>query len=98
MRSDRAGLEEPQGGLVTERGCACVVAGPVLGQGRVVRRRPALHHVVPDDPGPTELQDVGAASTVAEHPSVPTGPLNMPKYLGTIQCLGLFRWVRSAHL
>ena len=47
--------------------------GPVLGQGRVVRGRPALDHLVSDDLRPGELEQVGAAVAVAEHPPVLPG-------------------------
>ena len=47
--------------------------GPVLGQGRVVRGRPALDQLVPDDLRPGELEQVGAAVAVAEHPPVLPG-------------------------
>src|SRR5450759_1566540 len=39
----------------------------------IVRGRTALDHPVPDDAGPGELDAVGAAVAVAEHPPVPPG-------------------------
>src|SRR4030088_1934377 len=43
---------------------------PVLGQRGVIRGRSALDQGVPDDVGPGELDEVGAAVPVSEHPSV----------------------------
>ena len=47
--------------------------GPVLGQGGVIRGCSALDHLVSDDLRPGELEQVGAAFAVAEHPPVLPG-------------------------
>ena len=44
-------------------------SGPVLGQGGVVRRRPTGDQGVPDDVGPGELDQVGAAGARRRTPS-----------------------------
>src|SRR4029453_15887535 len=67
-------LEEMPGGLVQRRGWSgASPLGPVVGQGRVIWGCRALDQLVPDDLRPGELEQVGAAVTVAEHPPVLPG-------------------------
>ncbi len=78
-------LKDAQPGLVQRGFAAASPFGPVPGQGRIVWRREALDHLVPDDGCPGELGEVGAALTVTEHPPVFPGfaertevPVNNP--------------------
>src|SRR5207247_9221259 len=52
---------------------ATTTGRPVAGQGRVVWRRPALDQRMPGDLRPDELEQVGAAVAVAEHPPILPG-------------------------
>ena len=86
------GLEEPQAGVVDRRGwCLAPSLGPVVGQGGVVRGRCAFDHLVSDDPGPGELEQVGAAVAVAEHPPVAPGLVELAEVPGDDPALRLVR-------
>jgi len=66
-------LQPAKGELVQRRrGLRASPFGPVLGEGRIVGRRRARDQSVPDDLGPYQPDQVGAAVAVAEHP--PVGP------------------------
>ncbi|MFK0156654.1 hypothetical protein ACIQVL_22085 [Streptomyces sp. NPDC090499] len=60
---------------------------PVLGQEWVIEGCRSHHQGVPDNPGPAELDEVGAARAATEYPSVLSclTLLNWPKYRLTIQ-------------
>ena len=51
--------------------------GPVPGEGRVVYRRLALHQIMADDLRPGEPEEVAATFTVAKHPTVPSGRVEL---------------------
>ena len=67
-------LEQSQAEVVQWWGCRSPPpTGPVLGQGRVIRRSPGLDHLVSDDLRPGMFDQVSAAGAVAEHPVVLPG-------------------------
>src|SRR5437588_1019566 len=85
-------LEETQGELAEGRWRASApTVGPVLGKGRVVRRRCAPDQAVSGDAGPGELDEVGAAGAVAKHPPGPPGLVEHAEVAGDDPPLRLVR-------
>src|ERR1700726_4227773 len=84
--ADRAatvlGLVEPQGGGADRHRCLAPSPGPVVAQGGVVRGRSAFDDSVPDDGGPGEPVEVGAAVAVTEHPAILSGPVELAEVPG----------------
>ena len=75
-------LQQAQAGPVYRQGCSLRRRSAQYEErvGSSVRRRRAFAHLVSDDPGPGELDDVGSADAVADYPLVLPGPVDWPKY------------------
>ena len=78
VSTDRAatvlGLKQPQSISAQGRDLLPSPVGPVSGEYRVIERRGIPDQRVTDDRGPGELDEVGAAVAVAEHPTDPAWP------------------------
>jgi hypothetical protein len=75
-------FEKPPTGVVDRQRGFASSPGPVVSQGRLVRRRPVSDDLVADDPGPGETVQVGAACAVAEHPPVLPGSVELCRSSG----------------
>jgi hypothetical protein len=91
-------LQQPQLSPAQRRVAAPPPGRPVTGQGRVIRRRPSLDQRVPGDLYPGELEQVGAAVTVAEYPPVSPGGVECAEVPGGDPALALCGWENFAHL
>src|SRR5260370_34993719 len=77
------GCVQLQGVFVQRRGFASAPSlSPILGQSRVVRRRPSSDRGMADDPGPGELGEVGARFRIPEPPPVLPGPVELTEVPG----------------
>src|SRR5664279_5087276 len=92
-------LQQAQAGPVYRQGCSFTPPfGPVRGKGGVILRRPAFDHLVSDDLGPGEFNEVGSADAVAEHPLVLSGLVELAEVPGCNPAPRLVRVAMSGPL